>query len=85
MSITKKKFNLIFALMLLLTLSANLSNSERLTFKVVSQQGISSTGDGSSYNILPMLPRGPSPSSGASPSPPYALLHKDQYTSPPKN
>ncbi|KAK4714303.1 hypothetical protein R3W88_020210 [Solanum pinnatisectum] len=84
MSITKKKSNLIFALMLLLTLSANLSNSERLTFKVVSQQGISSTGDGSSY-ILPMLPRGPSPPSGANPSPPYALLHKDQYTSPPKN
>ncbi|KAJ8568839.1 hypothetical protein K7X08_032470 [Anisodus acutangulus] len=71
MSVTKEKSNLMFALMLLLTLfllSAYLANSERLTFKVGSQKTSGNNGDETPY--LPMLPRGPVPPSGPNPDRP---------------
>ncbi|KAK4355877.1 hypothetical protein RND71_024848 [Anisodus tanguticus] len=90
MSVTKEKSDLIFALMLLLTvflLSANLSNSERLTFKVPSQKASGNNGDESPY--LPMLPRGPVPPSGPNPNrpdpPPFSLVHKEEYSSKPSS
>ncbi|MCD7472368.1 hypothetical protein HAX54_013592 [Datura stramonium] len=82
MSVTKEKSDVIYALMLLLCLllCANISKSERLTFKVGgSRQGINS-GDHESP-LFPMLPRGPVPPSGPNPdSPPFKL---DGHTSKP--
>lgn len=86
---SKKKSGHIFALMLVLTLcllSANLSNSKRLTFKVGKQQ--SGTGNGNESPYFAMLPRGPVPPSGPNqdPRPPFSLLHKDGFSYiPPSN